>query len=74
MGVMQRLAQGLVVVGVSLSGMTWAQELPRLVQQEGRTTLLVDGKPYFMLGHRWTIRAAGRSGCVKCGRRWNGCD
>jgi beta-galactosidase GanA len=50
MGVMQRLAQGLVVVGVSLSGMTWAQELPRLVQQEGRTTLLVDGKPYFMLG------------------------
>ena len=47
MGVMRRLAQCLVV-GVSLSGM--AQELPRLVQQDGRATLMVEGKPYFMLG------------------------
>jgi beta-galactosidase GanA len=27
-----------------------AQELPRLVQQQGRATLMVDGKPYFALG------------------------
>ena len=50
MGVMRRLAQGLVVVGMALSVMAWAQELPRLVQQEGRATLMVDGKPYVMLG------------------------
>ncbi len=50
MGVMQRLVQGLVVVGVSLCGAVWAQELPRLVQQEGRATLMVDGKPYIVLG------------------------
>ena len=50
MGLKRRLVQGLVWVGVSLSGAAWAQDLPRLVQQEGRATLMVDGKPYFMLG------------------------
>jgi beta-galactosidase GanA len=49
MRVMQRLVQCLVV-GVSLTGTAWAQELPRLVQQEGRATLMVNGKPYFILG------------------------
>ncbi len=50
MRVMQCLVQGILAVGVSLSGTAWAQELPRLVQQDGRATLMVDGKPYFMLG------------------------
>jgi beta-galactosidase GanA len=27
-----------------------AQELPRLVEQQGRATLMVDGQPYFLLG------------------------
>ena len=27
-----------------------AQELPKLVQQDGRASLFVDGKPYFALG------------------------
>ena len=50
MRVMRYLVQGILAVGVSLSGTAWAQELPRLVQQDGRATLMVDGKPYFMLG------------------------
>jgi hypothetical protein len=27
-----------------------AQEMPRLVQEQGRATLMVDGKPFWMLG------------------------
>src|ERR1700761_7075863 len=27
-----------------------AQEMPRLVQEQGRATLMVDGKPFFALG------------------------
>ena len=50
MGLRRRLVLGLVLAGASLSGAVWAQELPRLVQQEGRATLMVDGKPYIVLG------------------------
>jgi len=50
MGVRQRLVQGLVLAGASLCGAVWAQELPRLVQQDGRATLMVDGRPYMVLG------------------------
>src|ERR1017187_7348780 len=29
---------------------TIAQEMPRIVEQQGRATLMVDGAPYFLLG------------------------
>jgi hypothetical protein len=34
----------------AFAGHSGAQELPRLVQDHGRATLMVDGQPYFVLG------------------------
>src|SRR5438270_12307643 len=33
-----------------IAGSGSAQEMPRLVQEHDRATLMVDGKPYFVLG------------------------
>ena len=35
---------------IAASGAALAQELPKLVQEQGRATLMVDGQPYFLLG------------------------
>jgi beta-galactosidase GanA len=45
---MKRLVCALVVLG--WAAIVAAQELPRLVQEQGRATLMVDGKPYMVLG------------------------
>lgn len=43
-----------LVAGIFLAGCAvltaWAQELPRLVKEQGRATLMVDGQPFFVLG------------------------
>jgi beta-galactosidase GanA len=38
-----------VAAGLALQG-ALAQEMPRLVQEQGRATLMVDGRPFWMLG------------------------
>src|SRR6202789_4059574 len=41
-----------VVIAAGVAGVAaaTAQEIPRLVQEQGRATLMVDGKPFWMLG------------------------
>src|SRR5580658_614963 len=41
-----------VVIAAGVAGVAaaTAQEIPRLVQEQGRATLIVDGKPFWMLG------------------------
>src|SRR6202020_2375913 len=36
--------------GLGSGGRLLAQEMPRLVEDHGRATLMVDGAPYFLLG------------------------
>jgi beta-galactosidase GanA len=40
----------IVTAGLALPHPAAAQELPRLAQQDGRATLMVDGQPYLILG------------------------
>jgi beta-galactosidase GanA len=40
----------LIVAGLGSGGRLLAQEMPRLVADQGRATLMVDGQPYFLLG------------------------
>ncbi|WP_213803688.1 DUF5597 domain-containing protein [Granulicella sp. dw_53] len=42
--------RGVVALGMFAGVAGSAQELPRLVQEQGRATLMVDGKPYLVLG------------------------
>jgi len=39
-----------VMIGALAMEAAMAQEMPRLVQEQGRATLMVDGKPFWMLG------------------------
>lgn len=39
-----------VMVWAASAACAGAQEMPRLVQEQGRATLMVDGKPYMVLG------------------------
>ena len=40
----------MMVAGTLAMQTATAQEMPRLVQEQGRATLIVDGKPFWMLG------------------------
>lgn len=40
----------LLAAGWMAAGQARAQEMPKLVEQQGRATLMVDGQPYFILG------------------------
>jgi len=40
----------LTVAGWGSAGRLLAQEMPRLVEEQSRATLMVDGQPYFLLG------------------------
>jgi beta-galactosidase GanA len=46
------VAAALLLLAVAAVGPTglMAQEMPRLVQEQGRATLMVDGQPFFLLG------------------------
>ena len=48
MQVYRQLVMAFALVTISLR--SGAQEMPRLVQENGRSTLMVDGKPFWMLG------------------------
>ena len=39
-----------IAAGVARNAAAKAQEMPRLVQEQGRATLMVDGAPFWMLG------------------------
>jgi beta-galactosidase GanA len=48
---MWRLMKALIVlVGALATVSAMAQEMPRLAQEQGRATLMVDGKPFWILG------------------------
>ena len=48
---MRRLKKALIVlVGTVAAVSAMAQEMPRLVQEQGRATLMVDGRPFWVLG------------------------
>jgi beta-galactosidase GanA len=40
----------LLAAGLAAPASAFAQEMPRLVQEQGRATLMVDGQPFFLLG------------------------
>ena len=44
------LFRGALLGGLLAGTAAWGQEMPRLVQEQGRATLMVDGQPYFLLG------------------------
>jgi len=49
---MKKFAFHLIIIFLSAIGVTFAQTnpIPRIVEKDGRHALLVDGKPYFILG------------------------
>ena len=51
-----------------------AQELPRLVQEQGRATLVVDGKPFWMLGAQVDNSSGWPERLGPCGRPRRRCD
>ncbi len=52
MQVRQSVRRVIATIGAAVFAMqaAMAQEMPRLVQEQGRATLIVDGKPFWMLG------------------------
>ena len=65
LGGLKAAAAMALLAGFAAPGHLAAQEMPRLVQQDGRATLMVDGQPYFLLGAQvdnssgWQERLAG---------------
>ena len=63
----------IAIVFFNLHPRSFAVEAPKLVQKDGHYALMVDGRPYLILGGRFITPARGRSNCNRCGNRWQHC-